>query len=148
MQNLKENWLVAWKMMQGIWLILMWAVESLIICTLNSSNGKSENVHFDAIFLSKVCNVWAKKIQTSCVVKNNLWFQKWHEEFGEFSQWLKLMLDKSSLYNVLAEGMYFLDKCSTLNFNFSDFPLLVLSFPNSSFDFWKKQFLYKCCPIL
>ena len=51
----------------------------------NSSNGKSENVHFDGIFLSKVCNVWAKKIQTSCVVKNDLWFQKWHKEFGEFS---------------------------------------------------------------
>ena len=36
------------------------------------------------------------------------------------------MLDKSSLYNVLAEGIYFWDKCSPLNFNFSGFPLLVL----------------------
>ena len=52
----------------------------------NSSSGRSEIVHFDGIFLSKVCNVWAKKIQTSCVVKNDLWFQKWHKKFGEFSQ--------------------------------------------------------------
>ena len=33
-QNLKENWLVAWKMTQWIWLIFMWAVKSLKICTL------------------------------------------------------------------------------------------------------------------
>ena len=47
-------------------------------------------------------------------------------EFGEFShKWLKVMLDKSSVYNVLAERMYFLDKCSQFNFNFLDFPLLV-----------------------
>ena len=30
-------------------------------------------------------NDWAKKIQSSCAVKNDLWFQKWHKEFGEFS---------------------------------------------------------------
>ena len=42
----------------------------------NSSSGKSENLHFDGIFLPKVCNVSAKKIETSCVVKNDLWFQK------------------------------------------------------------------------
>ena len=45
-------------------------------------------------------------IFTSCVVKNNLCFQKWHKEFGEFShKYLKVMLDKSSVYNILAEGM-------------------------------------------
>ena len=27
------------------------------LVNLNSSSGKSENVHFDKIFLSKVCNV-------------------------------------------------------------------------------------------
>ena len=36
-QNLKENWLMAWKMTQGIWLIFMRAVESLKICTLIGS---------------------------------------------------------------------------------------------------------------
>ena len=34
MQNLKENWLLAWKMTRQIWLIFMRAVESLKICTL------------------------------------------------------------------------------------------------------------------
>ena len=37
MQNLKENWLVPWKTTSVIWLILMWAVESLKICTLIGS---------------------------------------------------------------------------------------------------------------
>ena len=69
-------------------------IEKLTFClkndmrnlmNFNSSSGKSENLHFDEIFLSKVCNVSAKIIQTSCVVKNDLWFQKWHKEFGEFS---------------------------------------------------------------
>ena len=75
---------------------------------MNLSCEQSENLHFYEIFLSKACNVRAKMIQTSCVVKNNLWFQKWHEEFGEFSHWyLKVMLDKASVYNVLAEEMQF-----------------------------------------
>ena len=50
----------------------------------NLSNEESENLHFDGIFLSKVCNVWDKILYTSCVVKNDLWFQKWYKEFGEF----------------------------------------------------------------
>ena len=32
----------------------------------NLSGGK---LHFDGIFLSNTCNVWAKIIQASCVVK-------------------------------------------------------------------------------
>ena len=32
------------------------------IMNFNLSSGKSENLHFDGIFLSKVCNVWAKEI--------------------------------------------------------------------------------------
>ena len=36
-QNLKENWLMAWKMTSGIWLIFIRAVESLKICTLLGS---------------------------------------------------------------------------------------------------------------
>ena len=48
------------------------------------------------------------------------------KEFGEFSHnQLKVMLDKSLVYYVLAEGMYFLDKCSPSNFNFLDFSLLI-----------------------
>ena len=39
------------------------------VVIFNSSSGKSKSLHFDGIFLSKVCNVWALKIQASCVVK-------------------------------------------------------------------------------
>ena len=90
---MEKNSLFAWKMTRNL-------------IDFNLSSEKSENSPFNRIFLSKVCNVWAKLIQTSCVVKNDLWFQKWHKEFGEFShKQLKVMLDKSSVYNVLAEGM-------------------------------------------
>ena len=37
MQYLNNNWLVVWKMTQGIWLIFMWVAESLKICTLMGS---------------------------------------------------------------------------------------------------------------
>ena len=52
---------------------------------VNFGSGKSENLYFDGIFLSKVCIVWAKMIQASCVVKIGLWFQKWDKGFVEFS---------------------------------------------------------------
>ena len=55
------------------------------LVNFNTSSGKSENVNFDGLLLPKVCNVWAIKLQTSCVVKNDLWFQRWHKEFSEFS---------------------------------------------------------------
>ena len=45
---------------------------------------------------------------------------------------LKVMLDKSSVYNVSAEGMCFLDRRSPSSFNFLDFTLLACSFPNLS----------------
>ena len=47
------------------------------LMNFNLSSEKSENLHLDGIVLSKVCNVWARIIQTSCVVKNDSWFQKW-----------------------------------------------------------------------
>ena len=50
-----------------------------------TSSEKSENLHFDGIFMSQICNVCDKIIQTNCVVKNHLWLQKWHKEFSEFS---------------------------------------------------------------
>ena len=40
-------------------------------------------------------------------MKNYLSLQKWHKEFGE--QVVEGKVDKSSVYTVLAEGMYFLD---------------------------------------
>ena len=68
------------------------------LVNFNVSSGKSENLHFDRLLLSKVCDDRATKIQRSCVVKNDLQFQKWHKKFGEFPhKLLKVMLDKSSV---------------------------------------------------
>ena len=57
-----------------------------VIRTLKKNwlSRKSENVNFDGLLLSKVCNVLAKKTERSCAVKNDLWFQKRDKEFGEF----------------------------------------------------------------
>ena len=52
------------------------------------------------------------------------------------------MLDKFSVYNVLADGMYFLDKSSQLSFNSLNFPLLVWRCPNSSYGFWNKESVF------
>ena len=49
------------------------------LMNFNLSSRKSENLHFDGLLLQKVCNVCAKKIQMSCVVKNDLAFQKRHK---------------------------------------------------------------------
>ena len=67
-----------------IWWILTRALESL------------KNLHFDWFLVCKVYNAWPKKVQMSYfwwnwrVMQNlkkitDLWFGKWHEEFGEFS---------------------------------------------------------------
>ena len=37
------------------------------LANFNVSDGKSENFLFDVLFLSKVCYVWAKKVQRSYV---------------------------------------------------------------------------------
>ena len=70
-----------------------------------------------------------------------------HVIFQTTSQ-LEVMLDKP-VNNVLGEGMWVLDKCSPLNFNFLDFVLLVWSYPNFSYDYWNlKSVLNKFCTIL
>ena len=55
-QNLNKSSLFVWKLTWEIWWILTRAWDILTAA-------------FDGIFLSKVCNVWAKIIQTGCVVK-------------------------------------------------------------------------------
>ena len=52
-QNLERNRLVVSKLAWGIWWILTWALESL------------KNFHFNALLLSKVYIIWAKKLQRS-----------------------------------------------------------------------------------
>ena len=109
------------------------------LVNFNRRNGKSEYLYFDGLLLLKVCNVWAKKLQRSCVTKNGSLFQKWHNEFGQ------QVVDKSSVYIVLAEGMYFLNKGSLSNFNFwiaycfsevAQIPYVVFE---SRRQFWKQE---------
>ena len=69
------------------------------LVNFNRSSGKSENLHFDVPLLSLAYKVLHRQ--------------------------LKVMLGKSFVYNVLAEGMYFFDKSSPSNFNFFNFPLLA-----------------------
>ena len=104
-----------------------------ILVNFSASSGKSENLHFDGLLLSKVCNARAKKNIEELWREVKLIVSKM--EFDEFShRQLKVMLGKSSVH-VLAEGMHFLDKSNPSNFNFLDTPLLVSSCPNSSYDF-------------
>ena len=55
MKNLKRNWLVVSKLTWGIWRILTRALENL------------KNLHFNGLLLTKVYNVWAKKVQRSYI---------------------------------------------------------------------------------
>ena len=55
MQNLERNWLVVSKLIWGIWQILTQALESF------------KNLHFNGPFLTKIYNVWAKKVQRNYV---------------------------------------------------------------------------------
>ena len=78
MQNLKKNRLLISKMTR-ISVILIRALKSLT------------NLHFDWSLLYKVFNIWLKKVQKSYISRHwrvekfDLWFGKWHEEFGRFS---------------------------------------------------------------
>ena len=47
-------------------------------------------------------------------MKNGLWFDKWHKEFGE--ELFEVKLDKSSAYNVLVEEMYFFGQKQPIEF--------------------------------
>ena len=55
MQNRKRNWLVVSKLTWGLWWILTRALENL------------KNLHFNGLPLTKVYNVWPKKVQGSYV---------------------------------------------------------------------------------
>ena len=76
-QNLERNWLVS-KLVQGIWQILTWVLKSL------------KDFHFNGLLLSKLCIVWAKKVQRSYLswhwrVMQNLkknWLVAWKMAWG------------------------------------------------------------------
>ena len=79
---MKTNWLAVSKLTSGIWRSLTRALVSL------------KNLHFNELLLNKVYNAWAKKVQRSSVSlhekwckiwrKTDLWFGKWHDQFGKF----------------------------------------------------------------
>ena len=70
MQKSKKNWLVNSKLTWGIWQSLTRALENL------------KYLHFNCLPLTKVYNVWAKKVQGSYVWWH-FCFQKREEEFGK-----------------------------------------------------------------
>ena len=87
--------------------------KNLVNFDLNIRNF--QNSYFDFL-LWKVCNVWPRKVQRSCLSyenylswwkiwgKTDLLFRKWHEEYGKFSPehlnvsklglWLDLFIQK------------------------------------------------------
>ena len=78
MKNLKRNWLAISKFTWGIWQILTQAPKSL------------NNSHFNGLLLTKVYNVWVKKVQRSYLswhwrVMQNLkknWHVAWKKTWG------------------------------------------------------------------
>ena len=88
----------------------MWAVESLKFCTLMSSFCPN-HVEFQ-LKVQRSCLSWYWGVMQS-LTKTDLWFQIWHEEFGEFSPnqskiW-KFHFDRlflSILYKVWAKNIY------------------------------------------
>ena len=85
MQNLERNWLTVSKLIWGVWLILIRSTrKSQEICTLMGSFWPKcimfelknyRRVKFDST--EDWYKIWRK---------TDLNFQKWHEEFGKFSQ--------------------------------------------------------------
>ena len=97
------------------------------------NHSKVQKFHFDGLFLSKVYEVWAKKIQRS--------YLSWH--------WTVMQnLNKPwpcgfkngmrNLVNLNASS----GKSENLHFDVLDFPLLVWSCPNSLCDFWNQESVF------
>ena len=55
------------------------------LVNFHSTTQKFKNFTSIGSFCPKYTRFELKKIQRSCVVKNDLWFQKQYKEFGEFS---------------------------------------------------------------
>ena len=71
----------------------IWGGTDLCIGEFWPHTRKSQNLHFNGLLLTKVYNVWAKKLQSSYVSwhwsvmqylkKIDWWFEKWHKEVGK-----------------------------------------------------------------
>ena len=71
------------------------------LMNFNASSGKSENLHFVGLLLVKVCNVWAKNTDEKwLMISKTTWGISWI-----FTQVVESNVNKSCVYNVLAEGM-------------------------------------------
>ena len=82
MQNLKNNWLIVWKMTWGIWQILTRALKSVKVITLTRSFCPKEKMYELKIYRGVIGHdneKWCKILRGV-----ELSFQNWHEEFDEF----------------------------------------------------------------
>ena len=89
MQNLKENWLLAWKMTKGIWLIFMRAVKTLKITSLIGS------------FLSKVYIFSDEKLQKSYL------HWRWRVMQSLKKNWLLVLMVNSHASSSKSENPHF-----------------------------------------
>ena len=69
MQNWKKNWLVVSELTWGLWWVLTRAIENL------------KNLRFNGLPLTKVYNVWAKKVQGSYIWWHWILMQKLKENW-------------------------------------------------------------------
>ena len=134
MQNLKENWLMTWKL---------------------ACSQKSENVHFDRLLLSKAYKVLDEKVHWRVIShdteewceawrETESWFQKWYEEFGEFycEQWQVLCHNTEEWYKIWGELTYALknDMRNLANFDPTLESLRICTLMRS---FWPKHIMFK-----
>ena len=80
MSNLKRNWLVSSKLTWGIWWILTRALKNV------------KNLHCNGLFLSKLYNLWARRVQRSYV-----W---WHIGLMQSLKENWLVLSKNDMKNL------------------------------------------------
>ena len=76
MKSTEELCLMTLKMMQSLrksWPL----VPKMDLVIFNASSGKSENLHFDVLILSKVYHVWTKKSTGELCHSNEEWRKIW-----------------------------------------------------------------------
>ena len=144
MQNLKKNWSVVSKMTRS-WSILTWALESL------------KNLHFFC-YCAKYLMFALKKYRGIifhdtggwCKIwrKMDLWFGKWHEEYGKFWPGHLKVWKLGPWWDPFAQSI----KCMSLKFTEELYSWqwgIDLSFQNwhKEFDkFWLEHLeIYKIC---
>ena len=144
---MKRNWLAVSKLTRRFWRILPRALESL------------KNLHFNCLLLTRVYNVWAKKVRRSCVItlKND---EKFVEELAchfkiDIRNFCKFWLEHSKVWKICTLIGCFWPKCLSkksteelclmaLNIDTKFEEKLTLAFKNdmknlTNFPRWKKN---------